>query len=111
MKRLKRGNSKEKEYLEALLASRIIPDAHENASLAAIPDSVDRDKMKALTRLVATIPSADQEEAKSDKKKILQATRKFTSPARSDGKLGWKLKGLNTSLYHYQVREFIPHYL
>ncbi|PWY94320.1 SNF2 family helicase [Aspergillus sclerotioniger CBS 115572] len=102
-KRSNRVNLEAKQYLEALLASTVIPDAHENASLAAIPDSVDKDKMKALTRLVASIPSADQDEAKSDKKKVLIATKKFTSPARSDGKLGWKLKGLNTSLYHYQL--------
>ncbi|PYI08997.1 SNF2 family helicase [Aspergillus sclerotiicarbonarius CBS 121057] len=103
VKRSKRGDPGAKEYLEALLASRIIPDAHENASLAAIPESVERDKMKALTKLVASIPSADPNEAKSDKKKILEATRKFTNPARSDGKLGWQLKGLNTSLYHFQL--------
>ncbi|RAK99458.1 putative SNF2 family helicase [Aspergillus ibericus CBS 121593] len=102
-KRLRGGDLKAKKYLEALLASGVISDAHENASLDAIPDSIDKNKTKALTRLVASIPSADQNEAKSDKRKVLEATRRFTNSARSDGKLGWKIKGLNTSLYHYQL--------
>ncbi|KAI2894614.1 hypothetical protein CBS76997_10591 [Aspergillus niger] len=69
----------------------------------AIPELKNKDKMKALTHLVASLPSADQQEAKSDKRSIIAATRNFTNVPRSDGKSGWRLKGLNTSLYHYQV--------
>ncbi|OJJ77117.1 hypothetical protein ASPBRDRAFT_112628 [Aspergillus brasiliensis CBS 101740] len=102
-KKSKQASFGTKKYLESLLSSRVVEDAHTNASLDAIPASIDANKMKALTRLVASIPSADQKEAKSDKKKILEATRKFTCKPRSDGKFGWKLKGLNTSLFHYQL--------
>ncbi|BCS11669.1 hypothetical protein ALUC_41009S [Aspergillus luchuensis] len=102
-KRPKRGPLGTKKYLESLLSSGVAEDAHVNASLDAIPASIDKNKMKALKRLVATIPSVDQKEAKSDKKKILEATRKFTCSPRSDGKLGWNIKGMKTSLYHYQL--------
>ncbi|GLA58369.1 hypothetical protein AtubIFM54640_007515 [Aspergillus tubingensis] len=102
-KRPKRGPLGTKKYLEYLLSSGVVEDAHVNASLDAIPASIDKNKMKALKRLVATIPSVDQKEAKSDKKKILEATRKFTCSPRSDGKLGWNIKGMKTSLYHYQL--------
>lgn len=107
-KRPKRGPLGTKKYLESLLSSGVAEDAHVNASLDAIPASIDKNKMKALKRLVATIPSVDQKEAKSDKKKILEATRKFTCSPRSDGKLGWNIKGMKTSLYHYQVRVHMP---
>lgn len=107
-KRPKRGPLGTKKYLEYLLSSGVVEDAHVNASLDAIPASIDKNKMKALKRLVATIPSVDQKEAKSDKKKILEATRKFTCSPRSDGKLGWNIKGMKTSLYHYQVCVYMP---
>lgn len=102
-KKAKRGTLGPKKYLEALLSSTIVADAHANASLDAIPELKNKDKMKALTQLVASLPSADQQEAKTDKKSIIIATRKFTNVPRSDGKSGWRLKGMNTSLYHYQV--------
>ncbi|PYH38842.1 putative SNF2 family helicase [Aspergillus neoniger CBS 115656] len=102
-KKAKRGTLGSKKYLEALLSSTIVADAHANASLDAIPELKNKDKMKALTQLVASLPSADQQEAKTDKKSIIIATRKFTNIPRSDGKSGWRLKGMNTSLYHYQV--------
>ncbi|PYH72881.1 putative SNF2 family helicase [Aspergillus vadensis CBS 113365] len=102
-KRPKRRPLGTKKYLESLLSSGVVEDAHVSASLDAIPASIDKNKMKALKRLVATIPSVDQKEAKSDKKKILEATRKFTCSPRSDGKLGWNIKGMKTSLYHYQL--------
>ncbi|OJZ84527.1 hypothetical protein ASPFODRAFT_720787 [Aspergillus luchuensis CBS 106.47] len=102
-KKAKRGTLGSKKYLEALLSSTIVADAHANASLDAIPELKNKDKMKALTQLVASLPSADQQEAKTDKKSIIIATRKFTNVPRSDGKSGWRLKGMNTSLYHYQV--------
>ncbi|GKZ87241.1 hypothetical protein AnigIFM59636_000370 [Aspergillus niger] len=101
-KKRKRGPLGSKKYLEALLSSTIVADAHANASLDAIPELKNKDKMKALTHLVASLPSADQQEAKSDKRSIIAATRNFTNVPRSDGKSGWRLKGLNTSLYHYQ---------
>ncbi|PYH97546.1 hypothetical protein BO71DRAFT_447895 [Aspergillus ellipticus CBS 707.79] len=92
-----------KEYIEFLLSSTVISDAHNSASLQEIPLLKGYDKQKALTELVASIPAEGLETARSDKKKVLEATRMFSRRVRSDGKLGWKLKGLKTSLFHFQL--------
>lgn len=88
---------------DELFATNVVANAQANSSLPAIPVMAGKDKQKALTELVASIPSADQAEAKSDKQLVLNASRKFTNRARADGEGGWKIKGLLTSLYHYQV--------
>ncbi|GMG26018.1 unnamed protein product [Aspergillus oryzae] len=89
--------------LESLLASNIIEDAHVNSALPAAPGFTERNKEKALLQLIAEIPTKEQEQAKDDKRKILEATKKFNNSARSDCKGGWKVKGMKTSLYNYQV--------
>ena len=91
------------DLLDSLLHTDVVAEAHTSAALPEIPGFSERDKGKALAQLLASIPAADQQEAKSDRNKVLQATRKITTKAKSDGKGGWKIKGLNTSLYHYQV--------
>lgn len=89
--------------LDNLLAFNVVETAHTNASLPAIPSFTEKDKEKALLQLIASIPAADQAQAKTDMQTILEATRKFIPSARSDGQGGWKIKGMKTSLYHYQV--------
>lgn len=97
-------NLKDAEFdLDAFLNTDVIADAQANAGLPAIPISNSRNKKNALAELVASIPSADQEQAKSDRQAILQATTKFTNRARTDGKGGWRIKGMKTSLFHHQV--------
>ncbi|KAE8143056.1 SNF2 family N-terminal domain-containing protein [Aspergillus pseudotamarii] len=101
-KRPRKG--KEPEFdLESLLKSNIIEDAHASSALPAAPAFTEKNKEKALLQLIAGIPTKEQEQAKDDKRKILKATKKFNNSARSDGKGGWKLKGMKTSLYNYQV--------
>lgn len=95
--------------LDDLFSTNVVGTAHESSLLPGIPAMAEKDKQKALTQLVATIPSEDQSKAKSDKQIILDSTRKFTNPARSDGQGGWKIKGMLTSLYHYQVWLFLFH--
>lgn len=90
--------------LNDMVFSDVVEEAHVSSNMQACPGFTKMDKNKALTELIASIPAEDQNDAKSDKKKILEATRKFTRSARSDGNGGWKIKGLKTSLYHYQVR-------
>jgi hypothetical protein len=89
--------------LDDLFSANVVANANANSSQSEIPAMVGKDKGKALTRLVAGIPSANQSEAKSDKQKVLHSSKQFTNPARSDGQGGWKIKGLQTSLFHYQV--------
>lgn len=85
----------------------IISSSEANAALPEIPTFKAMDKSKALTELIASIPALspnDQAAAKSDRQRILEATRKFDHKPSSDGKGLWKVKGLNTSLLHHQVR-------
>lgn len=89
--------------LNAFLNPDVIADAQANAGLPAIPISNSKNKQTVLTELVASIPSADQDQAKSDRQAILEATTKFRHKARSDGKGGWRIKGMKTSLFHHQV--------
>lgn len=90
--------------LQTLFSSDISREAHESSSRPAIPGFTEQNKEKALRELIASIPAADQDEAKSDKNAVIQASRKFKNRVRSDRKGGWKVKGLKTSLYHHQVR-------
>ncbi|PKX97366.1 putative SNF2 family helicase [Aspergillus novofumigatus IBT 16806] len=89
--------------LNAFLNPDVIADAQANAGLPAIPISNSKNKKSALAELVASIPSADQDQAKSDRQAILEATTKFRHKARSDGKGGWRIKGMKTSLFHHQL--------
>ncbi|GFF45695.1 DNA repair protein RAD5 [Aspergillus udagawae] len=99
-----KNNLKDTEFdLDAFLNPDVIADAQANAGLPAIPISNSKNKETALTELVASIPSADQQQAKSDKQAILDATTKFRNKARSDGKGGWRIKGMKTSLFHHQL--------
>ncbi|KAH1299953.1 hypothetical protein KXV22_005980 [Aspergillus fumigatus] len=89
--------------LNAFLNSDVIADAQANAGLPAIPISNSKNKKSALAELFASIPSADQDQAKSDRQAILEATTKFRHKARPDGKGGWRIKGMKTSLFHHQL--------
>ena len=96
------------EELESIWSpSSIIASAKENAALPEIPTFTNTDKSKALNELIASLPDLspeDQAAAKSDRQRILEATRKFDHKPSSDGAGGWKVKGLKTSLSHHQVR-------
>lgn len=90
----------------SLFTANVVEAAHESAKLESIPIISGRlgsNKEIALTQLVASIPVADQGAGNSDKKRLLDASRKFTPSARNDGQGGWKIKGMKTSLYHCQV--------
>lgn len=103
-KKQKRGKAPQHDFdLDDLFSANVVTNAHESSSMSEIPKMIGKDKQKALTQLVASIPSENQAEAKSDKQIILDSSRKFTRPARSDGQGGWKIKGLLSSLHHYQV--------
>ena len=90
--------------IEKLLHSDIIGDAQANSSKPAIPSFSSKDKKKALNELVGFIPNANSSEVKSDKAAIHRAIKKFDPPPGADGKGGWKLPGMKTSLFHHQVR-------
>lgn len=87
---------------ESLFQTDIIADAHANSSIP-VHNFTKKNKDQALAELIASIPIADRKEAIPDKRLVRDATKKFTRTARSDGKGGWKIKGMKTSLYSYQV--------
>lgn len=105
-KRNKKNDKENGITLQSLFGSSLFEDAHTNSLLPEIPGFTSKNKTKALFELTASIPTKDQKAAVSDKQQVLKATRKFTKSATSDGKGGWKIRGLKTRLYHHQVRKF-----
>ena len=86
-----------------LMSGDVVASAHASAMEPEGPRMTGKNKQKALAQLVASLPASDQAAAKSDRKLIEDASRQFTSSAKSDDLGGWKIKGLKTSLLHYQV--------
>jgi SNF2 family DNA or RNA helicase len=101
----KRGKKPVMTNLHSLGRTNIVADAQANASRPGIPTFTSRDKTNALNELIASIPSADRGSHNSDKSALLTATRKFKGHAsvKSDGQGGWKLRGMESSLYHHQL--------
>ncbi|KAJ9398447.1 hypothetical protein DTO282F9_4538 [Paecilomyces variotii] len=98
----KRGSKANDVDFGSLFQTDIIADAHENSRLP-VHTFTKKNKDDALAELIASIPTADREDAVPDKRLVREATRKFTRPAKSDGDGGWRIKGMATSLYSYQV--------
>ena len=88
--------------IEGLFYHDIVASANANASMEELPGSDKKDKGKALAEIIASLPIDDREEAKSDKKKCIEASKRFNPSAKLVGN-AWKIKGLETHLYHYQV--------
>jgi hypothetical protein len=93
--------------IEGLFHHDIVASANVNASMAELPGSDKKDKSKALAEIIASLPISDQGEAKSDKKRCIEASKAFKPPAKLVEK-AWKIKGLETHLYHYQVSNHQP---
>ncbi|KAI9375763.1 SNF2 family N-terminal domain-containing protein [Aspergillus egyptiacus] len=102
-----RGRRKKGKYSGPDVLTRLHPnvvqDIHESSELPSLGGFTARDKRTAIEELVASIPSSDQAEIKDEKKLLDQAPRKFNNSVRSDGSGGWKMKGLTTSMYNYQL--------
>ncbi|KAI1615710.1 SNF2 family N-terminal domain-containing protein [Exophiala viscosa] len=91
--------------IRSLGSTNVIRAANENESRPDMPTFTSKAKAKALNELIASIPSAEQRSHSGERKAILEATTKFSGrgSVRSDGKGGWKLKGMKSSLYHHQL--------
>ncbi len=91
--------------IPSLGRTNIVEAAQANASKPGIPTFTSRDKTTALNELIASIPSADRGSLSSDKSALLTATRKFKGhgAVKSDGQGGWRLRGMESSLYHHQL--------
>jgi hypothetical protein len=93
--------------IEGLFYHDIVASANANASMKELPGSDKKDKEKALAEIIASLPVSDREEAKSDKKQCIEASKRFKPAAKLVGK-AWKIKGLETHLFHYQVSNYQP---
>ncbi|KAL5399978.1 hypothetical protein PMIN06_012687 [Paraphaeosphaeria minitans] len=62
-------------------------------------------KADALKELIASVPTEHQKSAKDDTQALLRATKDFDGrgSCKADGRGMWKVKGMATSLKHYQV--------
>lgn len=69
------------------------------------PTFSSRNKADALKELIASVPTEHQKSAKDDTQALLRATKQFDGrgSCKADGNGMWKVKGMATSLKHYQV--------
>lgn len=87
-----------------LLTSNVFNEALANNDRDALPVSSETNKRRAMKAIIANVPLENKQEAKDDEATILKATvtlapRKVTA----DGKGGWKLQGMASSLHNHQV--------
>ncbi|KAL3452103.1 SNF2 family N-terminal domain-containing protein [Aspergillus insuetus] len=85
------------------LHTNVIQEAHASARLSAPETFTAGNRDQAVFQMIAAIPAADQEEAKSDGERLKEALRKFNHRVLSDKQGGWKMKGVKTSMFNYQV--------
>ena len=88
----------------SLLTSNIYEDSNANLDRQTLPVVTEKKRKEFMSSLIANIPVEDQKQAKSDKIDILKAATLLASrKVRPDGQGHWNLKGMKSSLYHYQV--------
>ncbi|OQV09615.1 SNF2 family domain-containing protein [Cladophialophora immunda] len=91
--------------IQSLGRINIVDAAQANASRPDMPTFTSSNKAKALQELIASIPSAERGTASSDRAAVLEATKKFNGrrAIRSDNHGGWRLRGMESSLYNHQL--------
>ncbi|KAI9705595.1 MAG: hypothetical protein M1836_006351 [Candelina mexicana] len=90
--------------MDSLLGSNIYEDAMKNRDRASQPGFSVKRKDHALKELLASVPEEDRKTATTDKNYMLKATKKFGyGRMKADGLGAWKLTGMKSSLFHYQV--------
>lgn len=91
--------------LASLTNSNVFKDTENREDAADQPTFTSGNKVKALKELVASLPQEYQSKDHSDDKCLMQATREFNGHKSccSDQKGGWIVKGMKSSLTHYQV--------
>jgi hypothetical protein len=91
--------------MQTLFNNDIVSAAQANVGKAAQPGFTSTNKKAALAELIASIPESERTTHNADKNALDKATRSFTGHAamKADGNNGWRLRGMATSLYHYQL--------
>lgn len=90
---------------ETLFNNDIVGAAQANVGKSSQPGFTSRNKKDALAELIASIPESERTTHNADKNALDKATKSFTGHAamKADGNNGWRLRGMKTSLYHYQL--------
>ena len=89
----------------SLFHNDIIAIAQENQRKENQPIFTSKNKAKALSELISSMPEEQQKVHGIDLKELNLATKKFTGwgSMKADGAGKWKLKGMRSSLHHYQL--------
>ena len=91
--------------MQTLFNNDIVSAAQANVGKAAQPGFTSTNKKAALAELIASIPESERTTHNADKNALDKATKSFVGHAamKADGNNGWRLRGMATSLYHYQL--------
>jgi hypothetical protein len=91
--------------IDSLFHNDIVSAAQANVGKAIQPGFTSTNKKDALAELIASIPEEERTTHNADKNALDKATKSFTGHAamKADGNNGWRLRGMQTSLYHYQL--------
>lgn len=87
------------------LISNVIAEAQANEGEGEQPTFTNTRKADAFKELMASIPAENRKMASVDKQALYKATKKFRGHGsmKADGNGCWKLKGMTSSLRHYQL--------
>ncbi|KXT07965.1 hypothetical protein AC579_8596 [Pseudocercospora musae] len=93
--------------LTSIYGTNVFKDTLQNAGKPDQPTFDKRRKDDALKQLIASVPSENRKIASADKKYLLHSTKAFTGQGAcfpsQDGSGNWHLRGLKSTLKHYQV--------
>ena len=103
--RRKKKSQRRETKLAGLMSSDLYNDSNANVEKENLPQVSEKKKKEFLTELIANIPVADRAQAKSDRAAILEATKILMKwKVKPDGNGNWKMPGMKSSLFHYQVQ-------
>ncbi|KAF7189628.1 DNA repair protein rad5 [Pseudocercospora fuligena] len=93
--------------LTSIYGTNVFKDTQQNAEKPDQPTFDKRRKDDALKQLIASVPAENRKIASADKKYLLESTKAFTGQGTcfpsQDGTGNWHLRGLKSTLKHYQV--------
>lgn len=89
----------------SLFTSNVFKDAEGNEGRADQPTFTNTRKDQALKELIASVPEDVRKTAQITKNYLLAATKDFMGrgAVKADGKGGWLVNGMESSLKHYQL--------
>jgi hypothetical protein len=104
----KRGRSRrgpEIANIDSLIGHNLIADAQANQGKPGAPGFTSSRRKDALKELIASMPTDQQKLYTADKTAIDKACRSFSGQQsiKAKGSSGWQLKGMRSSLEHYQL--------